>query len=82
MDIDKALNQAPMGLDALELDEPDFEIEIDLEEDREAAEEEDEARDAEFGVNLAEDMDDDVRDAGAAGDTDDEEEDGAPGWSR
>lgn len=59
MDIDKALNQAPLGLPDL-LDEPVLEIEIDLEDDREEAEEEDEARDEEFGRNLAEDMDEDV----------------------
>jgi hypothetical protein len=60
MAIDKALYEAPLGLDALELDEPVLEIEIDLEDEREEAEEEDEARDAEFGKNLAEDMEDDV----------------------
>ena len=60
MAIDKALYEAPLGLDALELDEPVLEIEIDLEDEREEAEEEDEARDAEFGKNLAEDMEEDV----------------------
>lgn len=60
MAIDKALYEAPLGLDALELDEPVLEIEIDLEDEREEAEEEDEARDAEFSKNLAEDMEEDV----------------------
>ena len=60
MAIDKALYEAPLGLDALELDEPVLEIEIDLEDEREEAEEEDEARDADFGKNLAEDMEEDV----------------------
>ena len=60
MAIDKALYEAPLGLDALEFDEPVLEIEIDLEDEREEAEEEDEARDADFGKNLAEDMEEDV----------------------
>lgn len=60
MAIDKALYEAPLGLDALEFGEPVLEIEIDLEDEREEAEEEDEARDADFGKNLAEDMEEDV----------------------
>jgi hypothetical protein len=71
MAVDKALNQAPMGMDALEGlpmlggDEPMLEIEIEIsDEDREVAEDMDdafdEAEDEEFNANLAEDMDDDV----------------------
>jgi hypothetical protein len=58
MDIDKSVNQAPMGLD---LDAPDtdenLDIEIEIEDpDAEDVEEEDEEED-EFSANLAEDMD-------------------------
>ena len=65
-DVDKALNPAPMGLDALEDlpmiggDEPMLEIEIEI--DREEAEDMDDAfdeeADEEFNANLAEEMDD------------------------
>jgi hypothetical protein len=74
MAVDKALNQAPMGLEALEDldpammlggDEPMLEIEIEV--DREEAEDMDdafdEAEDEEFNENLAEDMDDKVLEA-------------------
>jgi hypothetical protein len=64
--VDKALNPAPMGLDALDDlpmiggDEPMLEIEIEI--DREEAEEMDDAfdeeADEEFNANLAEEMDD------------------------
>ena len=66
MAIDKALNPAPMGLDALEDlpmiggDEPMLEIEIEI--DRAEAEDMDDAfdeeADEEFNANLAEEMDD------------------------
>ena len=65
-DVDKALNPAPMGLDALEDlpmiggDEPMLEIEIEI--DRVEAEDMDDAfdeeADEEFNANLAEEMDD------------------------
>jgi len=60
MDIDKSLNQAPMGLD---LDAPDMDEGLDIEieiEDEDAEEEEAEVEideDDEFAENLAEDMD-------------------------
>ena len=64
--VDKALNPAPMGLDALDDlpmiggDEPMLEIEIEI--DREEAEDMDDAfdeeADEEFNANLAEEMDD------------------------
>lgn len=74
MAVDKALNRAPMGLDALEDlpmldgDEPVLEIEIEIsDEDREEAEDMnddlDEEEDEEFNANLAEDMDDKVLEA-------------------
>ena len=60
MDIDKSLNQAPIGLD---LDSPDtdegLDIEIEIEDpDAEEEEVEEEEEDDEFAENLAEDMDD------------------------
>jgi hypothetical protein len=60
MDIDKSLNQAPIGLD---LDSPDTDEGLDIEiviEDSEAqdVEVEEEEEDDEFAENLAEDMDD------------------------
>jgi hypothetical protein len=62
MDIDKSLNQAPMGLD---LDAPDMDENLDIEieiEDPDAEEEEveEEEEDDEFAENLAEDMDEDA----------------------
>ena len=62
MDIDKSLNQAPMGLD---LDAPDMDENLDIEieiEDPDAEEEEveEEEEDEEFAENLAEDMDEDA----------------------
>jgi hypothetical protein len=62
MDIDKSLNQAPIGLD---LDSPDTDEGLDIEiviEDSEAegVEVEEEEEDDEFAENLAEDMDDGV----------------------
>jgi hypothetical protein len=62
MDIDKSLNQAPIGLD---LDSPDtdegLDIEIEIEDpDAEEEEVEEEEEDEEFAENLAEDMDEDA----------------------
>ena len=62
MDIDKSVNQAPMGLD---LDAPDMDENLDIEieiEDPDAEEEEveEEEEDEEFAENLAEDMDEDA----------------------
>jgi hypothetical protein len=62
MDIDKSLNQAPIGLD---LDSPDtdegLDIEIEIEDpDAEEEEVEEEEEDDEFAENLAEDMDEDA----------------------
>ena len=66
MAIDKALNQAPLGLDGtlssgvmkgVNAPQEDFEIEIDLGDDDEPESEEDQAKEDEFNENLAEDMD-------------------------
>jgi hypothetical protein len=59
MDIDKSLNQAPLGLAVAEMDDgPDIEIEIDLSDEDDAEPEED--RESDFNDNLAEDMDESV----------------------
>ena len=61
MDIDKSLNQAPIGLsfDSLEVEEgPDIEIEIDISDGDDAEPEEEQESD--FNDNLAEDLDEGV----------------------
>jgi hypothetical protein len=60
MDIDKALNQAPMGLDfdPSEMDDgPDIEVEIEVDLSDEDDDEPEEEQDSDFNDNLAEDMD-------------------------
>jgi hypothetical protein len=62
MDIDKSLNQAPMGLDFEQMDmeeSPDGEIEVEIEED-DAEPEPEEEQESDFNDNLAEDLDEDV----------------------
>jgi hypothetical protein len=64
MDIDKSLNQAPMGLDfdqpEMEGEEsPDMEIEIEIE-DEDAEPEPEEEQESDFNDNLAEDLDEGV----------------------
>jgi hypothetical protein len=59
MDIDKSLNQAPLGLAVTEMDDgPDIEIEIDLSDEDDAEPEEE--RESDFNDNLAEDLDESV----------------------
>jgi hypothetical protein len=61
MDIDKSLNQAPLGMSPMmtEMDEgPDIEIEIEVEDDEDSEPEEE--RESDFNDNLAEDMDESV----------------------
>ena len=66
MAVDKAVNQAPLGLDAslaggvqpgVNMPEPEIEIEIVLEDDEEDESEENEPQDGEFSANLAETLD-------------------------
>ena len=62
MDIDKSLNQAPIGLDFEQMDmeeSPDDEIEVEIEED-DAEPEPEEEQESDFNDNLAEDLDEDV----------------------
>jgi hypothetical protein len=62
MDIDKSLNQAPMGLDFEQMDmeeSPEGEIEVEIEED-DAEPEPEEEQESDFNDNLAEDLDEDV----------------------
>jgi hypothetical protein len=62
MDIDKSLNQAPMGLDFEQMDmeeSPDGEIEVEIEEDDVEPEPEEE-QESDFNDNLAEDLDEGV----------------------
>lgn len=61
MDIDKSLNQAPIGLDFEQMDmeeSPDMEIEIEISDEEDAEPEEEQESD--FNDNLAEDLDEDV----------------------
>ena len=58
MAIDKALNQAPMGLSDLEDEGPDIEIEIEIV-DEDYIEEDIDETDSEFDINLAEELEED-----------------------
>jgi hypothetical protein len=62
MDIDKAFNQAPMGLPDMLGGEPELEIIVDLGEglEEDGLEVEEEEDEDDFSANLAEDMDEDV----------------------